>query len=199
MGRPREFDVDEALEAALRVFWSKGYEGTSYIDLTKACGVEKPALYSAFGNKEALFKRVLDLYNQRYQSFMSEALELPAIREVIARILYGSIELNTRYPDHSGCLVINAGTAGAESADPIRQVLIEVRGAAKDRIADRLERAKKEGELAQTVDSEALATLVTALLHGMAMQAKAGFSRKTLERAAEQLLASIPLEAIAAE
>lgn len=84
MGRPREFDLGEALEAALRVFWSKGYEGTSYIDLTKACGVEKPALYSAFGNKEALFKRVVSVYIEQYQSFMSDALDLPAIRDVIA-------------------------------------------------------------------------------------------------------------------
>ncbi|KQW26458.1 TetR family transcriptional regulator [Rhizobium sp. Root274] len=194
MGRPREFDLGEALEAALRVFWSKGYEGTSYIDLTKACGVEKPALYSAFGNKEALFKRVVSVYIEQYQSFMSDALDLPAIRDVIARILYGSIELNTRYPEHSGCLVVNGGTAGTDSADPIRQVLIEARRAAMDRIAVRFERAKKEGELPQQTDSEALATLVTALLHGMAMQAKAGFSRATLERAADQLLSSIPLD-----
>lgn len=62
MGRNREFDIDQALDAALCVFWKKGYEGTSYTDLTQATGVERPALYSAFGNKEALFLRVLDRF-----------------------------------------------------------------------------------------------------------------------------------------
>ncbi|MEN3290565.1 MAG: hypothetical protein V7634_4865, partial [Bradyrhizobium sp.] len=65
MGRPREFDVEKALDAALGVFWRKGYEGASYADLTEATGVERPALYSAFGNKEALFRRVLARYDER--------------------------------------------------------------------------------------------------------------------------------------
>ena len=74
MGRHREFDVDKALDAALGVFWSKGYEGTSYSDLTKATGVERPALYSAFGNKEALFLRALDRYYAHYLDFLPAAL-----------------------------------------------------------------------------------------------------------------------------
>src|SRR3546814_11303353 len=63
-GRPREFDVGDALAAALRVFWSKGYEGASLTDLTEAMGITRPSLYAAFGNKEALFRKALDLYEE---------------------------------------------------------------------------------------------------------------------------------------
>ena len=74
MGRHREFDVEKALDAALCVFWRKGYEGASYADLTEATGVERPALYSAFGNKEALFRRALARYYERYLDYLPEAL-----------------------------------------------------------------------------------------------------------------------------
>src|SRR3954463_1055997 len=104
MGRHREFDVEQALDAALRVFWRKGYEGASYADLTEAAGVERPALYAAFGNKEELFRRALARYYERYLDYLPEALQLPTAREVVARLMYSAADLHTRYPEHPGCL-----------------------------------------------------------------------------------------------
>src|SRR5690625_3440083 len=98
MGRNREFDVDQALDAAVCVFWRKGYEGVSYTDLTQATGVERPALYSAFGNKEELFRQVLARYYEHYLDYFPAALELPTSREVAAHLLFRSAELHTRYP-----------------------------------------------------------------------------------------------------
>jgi AcrR family transcriptional regulator len=63
-GRPREFCVDQALAAALRVFWRKGFDGASLTDLTDAMGITRPSLYAAFGNKEELFRKALDLYGR---------------------------------------------------------------------------------------------------------------------------------------
>ena len=74
VGRPRAFDVDEALDQALKVFWRRGYEGTSLPDLTRAMGINRPSLYAAFGNKEALFRKALDRYNDGPAAYVREAL-----------------------------------------------------------------------------------------------------------------------------
>jgi len=192
MGRRREFCVEKALDAALCVFWRKGYEGASYTDLTEATGVERPALYSAFGNKESLFRRALERYYERYMDFIPEALELPTARDVAAHILYRSAELNTRHPDHTGCLYINGVMAGSDDAEPVRQALIEARATAEVQLRERFERAKAEGDLPETAKADALAAFVMAVLHGMAVQAKAGFSRDKLEAVAEQALSTWP-------
>lgn len=192
MGRHREFDVDEALDAALRVFWSKGYEGASYTDLTEAAGVQRPALYSAFGNKEALFRKALARYYERYVNFIPEALTLPTSREVAARILYSSVELNTRHSEHTGCLFINGAMAGSEDAEPVRQALVDARATGEAQLRERFERAKAEGDLPKTASADVLAAFLMAMLHGMAVQAKSGFSREKLEAVAEQALLSWP-------
>lgn len=192
MGRHREFDVEKALDAVLCVFWSKGYEGTSYTDLTEAAGVERPALYSAFGNKEALFAHALDRYYERYLNYIPDALHKPTSREVAAHMLYNAIDLNTRYPKHTGCFNITGLLAGSDDAEPVRQMLIDVRARGEALFRERLERAKAEGDLPATAKPDALAAYLMAVLHGMAVQAKAGFSRETLEAVAEQALAAWP-------
>jgi AcrR family transcriptional regulator len=192
MGRHREFDVDKALDAALCVFWRKGYEGASYADLTEAAGVERPALYSAFGNKEALFRLALARYYERYLDYVPQALELPTSRDVAAHILYNAIDLNTRYADHTGCLGINGVLAGSDEAEPVRQALIEARAAGEVMIRERLERAKAEGDLPDTASPDVLAAFLLAVLHGIAVQAKAGFSRDTLRTVADHALSTWP-------
>lgn len=192
MGRHREFDVEKALDAALRVFWRKGYEGASYADLTEATGVERPALYSAFGNKEALFRKALDRYYAHYLDYIPVALDLPTAREVAAHILYQAADLNTRYPDHTGCLGIHGVLAGSDDAEPVRQALIEARAVGEEQLRQRFERAKAEGDLPETADPGVLASFVLTILHGMAVQAKAGFRRERLERVIDQALSTWP-------
>jgi AcrR family transcriptional regulator len=192
MGRHREFDVEKVLDAALCVFWRKGYEGASYADLTEAAGIERPALYSAFGNKEALFRKALDRYSERYLDYIPEALKLPTSREVAAHILYNAVDLNTRFPDHTGCLGINGAVAGSDEAEPVRQALIDFRAAGQAELQERFERAKAEGDLPETANTQALAAFVMAMTHGMAVQAKAGFSRDMLNAVADQALSTWP-------
>jgi AcrR family transcriptional regulator len=192
MGRTREFDVEKALDAVLRVFWRKGYEGTSYTDLTEAAGVERPALYSAFGNKEALFRQALARYDERYLSYFPEALQLPTAREVAAHLLHEAVGLNTRYPDRTGCLGINGALAASDDAEPVRQALVEFRVAGQERLRERFERAKAEGDLPKTAKPDALAAFVMTVAQGIAVQAKAGVSRDMLKAVAEQALSTWP-------
>jgi AcrR family transcriptional regulator len=196
MGRHREFDLDKALDSMVCVFWRKGYEGASYADLTEAAGVERPGLYSAFGNKEALFRKALQRYYERYLDYFPAALQLPTSREVVAHILYQGVDLHTRYADRPGCLGVNGVLAGSDDAEPVRQALIDARADAEARLRQRLEKAQAEGDLPKMAKPAALAAFVLAVGHGLAVQAKAGFSRDVLQSVAEQALSTWPEPAL---
>src|SRR5712675_204077 len=89
-GRPRAFDPDAALEHAMHVFWAKGYEGASLSDLTRAMRINRPSLYAAFGNKEQLFRKVLDRYMDGPVAYFSKALAKPRARDVVEQIFFGA-------------------------------------------------------------------------------------------------------------
>lgn len=181
-GRPREFCLDEALAAALRVFWSKGYEGASMADLTEAMGITKPSLYAAFGNKEALFRKTLDLYEREKMAYVGQALAKPTARQVAEHMLRGSVENQTSSCEPRGCLgVISSVACGAE-AESIRDDVHERSKIAKAALVERMERAKAEGDLPDHVDIEALTGFLYALMQGMAVQAGAGATRADLDR-----------------
>lgn len=193
MGRHREFNIDEALDAALLVFWQKGYEGTSFEDLTRATGVARPGLYSAFGNKEALFRKALDRYDSTYMAFMSAALNAPRSREVVRRILEGSVEVQTLNGASCGCLGINGALACSDEAESIRQELIRRRNATEAALRARLKRSCQEGDLPRSADCAMLASYVMTISQGMAVQAKAGASKETLGAIVKHVLATWPL------
>src|SRR6202047_2556049 len=86
LGRPRAFDPDTALERAMHVFWAKGYEGASLSNLTRAMRINRPSLYSAFGNKEQLFRKALDRYMDGPVAWFGKALAAPRAREVVEEI-----------------------------------------------------------------------------------------------------------------
>lgn len=192
MGRHREFDPDQALDAALAVFWRKGFEGASYADLVAATGVERPALYKAFGNKDALFRLALERYSERYWDYMPAALAQPTARQVVADMLKGAVELSTRYPDRTGCLGINGALAASDDAEPARQALIAARADGEAALCARFEQAQREGDLPKTANPAVLAAYFMAVMHGMAVQAKAGFAREKLLAVAKQAMQSLP-------
>src|SRR6201993_1326600 len=117
VGRPRAFDIDKALDRALQVFWRKGYEGTSLSDLTKAMRINRPSLYAAFGNKEALFKKAIDRYVEGPGAFVRDSLAQPTARAVAERLLRGTIELATDSRNPRGCLIVQGALACGDAAE----------------------------------------------------------------------------------
>src|SRR5688572_830159 len=104
LGRPRSFDPDKALDRAMFVLWRKGYEGTSLSDLTRAMRINAPSLYAAFGNKDALFGKVIDRYIAGPGSFIPEALGEPTARRVVEQLLKGVVALQVAKGHPGGCL-----------------------------------------------------------------------------------------------
>ncbi|HEY6816782.1 MAG TPA: TetR/AcrR family transcriptional regulator [Croceibacterium sp.] len=189
-GRPREFDVEEALAAALRVFWEKGYDGASLTDLTEAMGITRPSLYAAFGNKEELFKRALDLYETEKLAYVGAALAAPTARGVAQRMLEGTIANITS--ECRGCLGVIASVGCSNADSPIRA---DVRGRAQSSRAamiERMERAIEDGDFTLPVTAEAMTQYLTAVMQGIAVQSGAGASRAELEQVAEATLAIWP-------
>ncbi len=186
-GRPREFCVDAALAAALRVFWSKGYEGASLSDLTEAMGVTRPSLYAAFGNKEALFRKALDLYEHDKLAYMGAALEAPTARGVAERLLLGALDMQSG-SDPKGCLgVISTVACGAEAESIKAEVLVR-QASSNAALLRRLERAKAEGDLPDHIEPASLVRYLTAVLQGLCIQAGSGAGVVELRRIVDTTL-----------
>ena len=187
-GRPREFCVDQALGAALRVFWSKGYEGASLTDLTDAMGITRPSLYAAFGNKEALFRKALDLYEHEKLAYMEAALEAPTARGVAERLLRGALEMQTSGSDPRGCLgVISSVACGAEAQSIKAEVLL--RKASSDAaLLGRMRMAKQDGDLPDSIEPEGLVRYLSAVIQGLCLQAGSGATPEDLARLVDTTL-----------
>lgn len=179
-GRPREFDKEKALEKALSLFWQHGYEGTSIAALSEAIGVFTPSLYAAFGNKETLFKKAFELYDQKYGEYFRNALEEPTARQVAEKLLYGSIDVVTSSQDRSGCFLVQGALVGGPDTDPVRTIMNQKRQEAEQMISQRFKRAVKEGDLPSNADPAILAKFIWTVLLGNSIQAAGGANKKQL-------------------
>src|ERR1700688_4602574 len=128
-GRTRQFDVDEALDRALEVFWARGYEGATLPELTRAMGINRPSLYAAFGNKEQLFRKALDRYQTGPMSFLTEALLKPTARAVVEAIFSGFVRMPLDRDKARGCLIVSGALAASEEAESARRDFAQLRQA----------------------------------------------------------------------
>jgi AcrR family transcriptional regulator len=191
-GRPREFDTDDALDRALEVFWRKGYEGASLAELTEAMGINRPSLYAAFGNKEALFRRALDRYADGPAAYTREALNAATARQVAERLLLGAADALTDPCHPPGCLGVMGALTCGEAAESIREELCTRRMSFEKLLRLRLERARSEGDLPADTNCADLARLVMTITQGMSVQPAGGASRRDLRKVAEMALLAWP-------
>ena len=191
-GRPRVFDPDEALDKALQIFWSRGYEGTSLAELTETLGVNKPSLYAAFGNKEELFMKALSRYTTGPVAFVREVINEPSARAVAQRFLYEAADFLTQPSHPKGCMVVQGALSGGESAEMVKKVLIQYRAAYENLLTQRFEQAKQVGDLPGDANPQDLAKYLATLHQGMSVQATSGASKEELLAIADLALSVWP-------
>lgn len=191
-GRPREFDTDKALDAALLLFWRHGYEGTSLAALTQAMGINVPSLYAAFGNKEMLFKKVLDRYLRGPAYYLPSALREPTARRAAEKLFCGAIDMVMKPGHPDGCLLVHGALASGPAGRHIQEELSLVRAAAESAVCTRFEHALSEGDLPPAADPARLARYVITVIWGMSVQAAGGATRAQLKEIAELAMQAWP-------
>jgi len=195
MGRPREFDINTAIKTATELFWRKGYEGTSLTDLTDAMGITAPSFYFAFGNKEKLFRVVIQQYYEKQLELLESALREPTVRGVAEKFLYGYADVLTGSSHAPGCLALNSSLPCAKD-DKVRAWLTKLRGELIVRFRKRIAKARGTTDLPVNADPDVLARYIAVIAWGLAVEAQSGAKRKDLYSAIAAGLAAWPAAAV---
>jgi AcrR family transcriptional regulator len=188
IGRPRGFDIDEALERAMRVFWEQGYEAASLADLTAAMGITKTSMYAAFGNKEQLFRKAVQRYAAGPAAYADRALEEPTARAVVEALLRGAAHTSTSPETFAGCLTVQGALASSAESRPAHDVLVQWRNEAGVRLEERFRRAVDEGDLSAGTDPRRLARYIMTVGFGLSVQAANGLSRAELDEIIDETM-----------
>jgi TetR/AcrR family transcriptional regulator, copper-responsive repressor len=186
-GKPRAFDPGVALVQAVDAFWDAGFAATSLDDLTEATGMNRPSLYGAFGDKQAIYRKALDVYCERTRAafaavFASDEPLRDALRKVYdtAIAIYLSGDNGPR-----GCFIIGTAVAQAVTDPDIRAALADVLREMDGAFRARISRAQRSGELSADADPAKLAKVAAATLYSLTIHARAGLGRPALDAIAD--------------
>ncbi len=193
MGRPREFSEADALDAAMRVFWAKGYEGTSLDDLTRAMRINRSSLYSTFGDKEELFRRVVERYQHGPVACIYKAFLAQTARDVIEGLLRGTVKFLSDPSHPKGCLSLQGGLTCGTGTERVKQLMIDWRKGALKQLQKRMQQARSDGDLPSKVDPNSLAQYVFVLMNGLGVLAANGAPAADMDAAVEIALKSLPV------
>lgn len=182
-GRPRTFDRAYALRQAMDVFWTLGFEAATLTDLQAAMGgISAPSFYAAYGSKEKLFREAVELYSRTLGAPMMKALtDAPSTRAAIRRWLHAAVEAFCKPGKPRGCMLVVAAMNSAPSDRTVQEYLHSLRARRRRLIRERLARGVRDGELPRGLDPAALASFYTTVVDGLAIQARDGTPRRTLD------------------
>jgi AcrR family transcriptional regulator len=187
-GRPISFDKEAALEAAMLLFWERGYEGTSMADLTQAMGLNPSSIYAAFGDKQALFSLAAKRYMDIRAQYAGKALEEPTLKRFI-RALFDSTVAFLTAPGHPATCMTLAGAVGCSvDAAPARDLMTEIRKQNQVAMKERLLQARKGGELSKSINVDDYTRYLSSIIAGLSIQAANGSTRAELKRTAQMAL-----------
>jgi AcrR family transcriptional regulator len=187
-GRPISFDKDAALEAAMLLFWERGYEGTSMADLTRAMRLSPSSIYAAFGGKQALFSLAVKRYMESRAQYATRALEEPTLEKVIRALFDNTVAFLTT-PGHPPTCMTLAGAMGSSvNATPARDLMTEIRKQNEVAMRERLLQARKTGELSKKINVDDYTRYLSSILAGLSIQAANGSTKAELKRTARMAL-----------
>lgn len=192
MGRPRSFSEEDALEAAMRVFWEKGYEGASLNDLTEAMGINRSSLYTIFGDKESLFRRAMERYKRGPVAYVWDSVQEPTARKMVEVLLRKSVDLLGDPKNPRGCLSIQGALAVGSEAEPVKLAMIEFRKTGETALKKRFAQAQASGEISSKLDAGDLARYTLTLLTGLGVQGANGATKAQLNKIVTMALACLP-------
>jgi AcrR family transcriptional regulator len=187
-GRPIGFDRDAALEAAMLLFWERGYEGTSMADLTHSMGLNPSSIYAAFGDKQALFQLVVKRYMELRAQYAVKALEEPTLERFIRALFDNTVAFLTT-PGHPPTCMTLAGAAGCSlDATPARDLMTAIRKQNQVALRERLLKARKSGELLKEINVDDYTRYLSTIIAGLSIQAANGSTKAELNRTAQMAL-----------
>ncbi|ROQ59788.1 TetR family transcriptional regulator [Streptomyces sp. 840.1] len=189
VGRPRTFDMEGVLEAAMRLFWEQGFEATSMARLLEATGLSSASLYGAFGSKQGLFERAMEHYAAGPGS-VTDVIDDAALapREAISQMLHASIDMQTDTSHPRGCLVALSGTVGDRDT-AVRRAASARRAVDRARIRACVDRGVAAGELAEETDVDGITLMIHTFLLGVSTQVCDGTPAHELHASADAVLA----------
>jgi AcrR family transcriptional regulator len=181
-GRPVVFDRALALHAAMKLFWERGYEGTSFDDLIAAMGISASSFYNSFGSKEALYCEATQSYLEWSGQWFFAILNDPSIdtRTAFAHLFEATAEEFTRGDHPLGCMISLAGTHCPPGMSNIRDMMAEHRAFSESAMAARIKKGMAAGDVPEGTDCDMLAAYYSAVARGLAVQARDGASREKL-------------------
>jgi AcrR family transcriptional regulator len=187
-GRPISFDKGAALEAAMLLFWERGFEGTSMADLTKAMGLSPSSIYAAFGDKYALFSLAVKRYTESRAQYATKALEETTLEKVVRALFDNTVAFLTT-PGHPPTCMTLAGAVGCSvDASPARDIMIEIRKQNEVAMSERFLPARKSGDLSKDVNIDDYTRYLSSILAGLSIQAANGSTKAELKRTAKMAL-----------
>lgn len=187
-GRPTGFDTDRALDMAMRLFWERGYEGTSMADLSQKMGIHPSSIYAAFGDKQDLFALAAKRYADVPAQYMARALQQPTLRDFILAAFDNTVEFLGSKEHPSSCFTLTAAISCGTDTEAARTLMREMRLKNEAAIKARLLRARKAGEIPKGQNVDDYTRYLSSLLSGLAVQAANGATRAELKRTAEVAL-----------
>lgn len=188
MGRPIGFDKHAALEAAMLLFWERGYEGTSMADLTQATRLNPSSIYAAFGDKHALFRLAVKRYMEMRAQYAGKALEEPTLERVVRALFDNTVAFLTTPGHPARCMTLSGAVGCSVDASPARDIMTEIRKQNETAMRERFLQARNSGELSKDINVGDYTRYLSSILAGLSIQAANGSTKAELKRTAQMAL-----------